>query len=619
MPVISRRRLFLASLAVGAAVSAAGGLAFAAGPPEGVWDLSDLYPSDAAWDAERAAIRAALPGLAAYKGTLGNGAAALLAALQAMSELNRRLDRLGVYANLEADADTTNDDAHERRDLATALAADFGEASAWINPEILTLGADKVAAFEAAEPGLARFRFPLANVLRQAPHTLGAEAEAILAAAQDPLNGPDDIRTQLVDADIPWPEAQLSTGKVRLDDQGYESARQSPNRDDRKLVFEAFWASYGTYKTSLAAALSSLVQGHIFQAKARKYPNSLASALSGDNVPEGVYRTLIAETRAGLPALHRYFKVRQKLLGLPDMRYYDIYPPATRLDRKFTLADDRTLVLAAVSPLGADYQATLAKATAARWMDAFPRKGKASGAYMNGSAYGVHPYLLLNLTDDYDSLTTFAHEWGHAMHTVLANRVQPYETSSYSIFIAEIASTHNEQLLAAYMERQAATKAEKLFYLDALLELLRGTFFRQAMFAEFELAIHEAAEAGKALSARTLNAMYLQLLKDYHGDGVIIDPSDAIEWAYVPHFYYNFYVYQYATSIAASAYFSERTIGGDPAVVDNYLNVLRAGGSDYPVEILKRAGLDMTSPAPYRALVAKFSRALDQVEALMAA
>jgi oligoendopeptidase F len=617
MTQMSRRDLFLAGLAIAAATSAAGGLAFAADPPD-VWDLSDLYPTDAAWDAELAAIRAALPGFGAYKGTLGKSPGDLRTALQAVSDLNKRLDRLNVYASLKADVDTTIGANHDRRDLAGTLAAQFGEATAWMNPEILAVGADKISAFESAEPGLAKFRFPLANVLRQAPHTLGAEAEGVLAASQDPLSGPGDIRTQLVDSDVPWPDVTLSTGKLHLDEQGYEVGRESPNRDDRKLVFDTFWGVYATYKTSLAASLGSLVKGHQFIATQRKYPNSLASALSNDNVPEGVYRTLVAETRAGLPALHRYFKVRQKLLGLPDMHYYDIYPPAAKLDRKFTLEDDRTLTLEAVAPLGKDYVDTLAKATASRWMDARPRKGKVSGAYMNGSAYGVHPYLLLNLTDNYESMSTFAHEWGHAMHTVLDDRTQPYETSNYSTFIAEIASTHNEQLLAAHMKAGAKTKAEKIFYLDALLELLRGTFFRQAMFAEFELAIHEAAEKGQGLSADTLTAMYLQLLKDYHGDAVIIDAPYALEWAYVPHFYYNFYVYQYATSIAASAYFSERTIGGDPKEVENYLNVLRAGGSDYPVEILKRAGLDMTTPAPYRALVAKFTKALDEIEAVMA-
>ena len=619
---LTRRTLALSSLAAASAAAlpaaALAGDAASGASSGAAWDLTDLYPNDGAWDAEQAAVRKTFPQLMALKGTLGASAQALKAALDAIYDANERIDRLGVYAGLKADADTSVSASVERRQLAIALGADFGEATAWLNPEVLALGADKVTAFEAAEPGLAKFRFPLANILRQAPHTLGSEAEGVLAAAADPLSGPDQFRSQLVSADIPWPKLTLASGPITLDEQGYEAAREAPDRAERKQVFDTFWGAYATYKTSLAAALSSLVQGHIFQAKARHYDNSLASALSGDNVPEGVYRTLVAETRAGLPALHRYFRVRQKLLGLPDLHYYDIYPPPTRIDRKFSLADDRSLTLAAVRPLGKDYVDTLAKATAGRWMDPSPRKNKASGAYMNGSAYAVHPYLLLNLTDNYESLSTFAHEWGHAMHSVLANRVQPYATSSYSTFIAEIASTHNEQLLAAYMYAGAKTKAEKLFYLDALLDLLRGTFFRQAMFAEFELAIHEAAERGEGLSADRLTSMYLKLLRDYHGDAVIIDEPYAIEWAYVPHFYYNFYVYQYATSIAASAYFSERTIGGDPKVVDNYLSVLRAGGSDYPVEILKRAGLDMTAPAPYRALVAKFTRTLDEIEKVMA-
>ena len=480
------------------------------------------------------------------------------------------------------------------------------------------MGAAKVAAFEAADPGLAKFKFQLSAVLLKAPHTLGEEAEGVLAAAESPLSGPGDIRTQLVLSDIPYPTVTLKGGPARLDAQGYTAHRGSPDRAERKQVFDAYWPVYSQYKTSLASALSGMVRGHMFRAKSRHYGNSLQAALAGDNIPEGVYRTLIAETRAGLPALHRYFDVRRRLLNLPDMHYYDIYPPVTSSDRAFTLAEARTLTLEAVAPLGKDYVDTLAKATSARWMNAYPSKGKASGAYMNGSAYDVHPYLLLNHNNNYEGVTTFAHEWGHAMHTVLARRAQPYEMSNYPTFTAEIASTHNEQLLSAHMQAGAKTKAEKLFYLDALLELIRGTFFRQAMFGEFELAMHETVEKGEALSADKLTAMYLDLLKAYHGPGVVIDEAYAIEWASVPHFYYNFYVYQYATSIAASAYFSQQTITGDPKKVENYLGVLRAGGSDYPVEILKRAGLDMTTPAPYRALVAKFTAALDEIEKVMA-
>ena len=323
------------------------------------------------------------------------------------------------------------------------------------------------------------------------------------------------------------------------------------------------------------------------------------------------------ETNRGLPQLHRYFEVRRKLLGLPDMHYYDIYPPLAKLDITFSLPETRRLTLAGVAPLGKDYVDMLAKAPASPWADYLPRKNKVSGAYMNGDAYDVHPFLLLNLTGNYDSVSTFAHEWGHAMHTLLANKAQPYETAGYSIFVAEIASTMNEQLLNSYMLAGAKTKQEKIYYLGALLELFRATYYRQAMFAEFELQIHETVEKGQALSGDGMNAMYLALLKKYHGPKVVIGPVVAVEWAYVPHFYYDFYVYQYATSIAASAYFADQVLKGGAKERDNYLGVLKAGGSDYPVEVLRRAGLDMTTPEPYRALVGKFAKTLDQIEALI--
>ncbi len=619
---LSRRDILAGALALAAtdlAANAASAQAVTpAAPAAAAWDLTDLYPSDAAWAAERQAIAAALPGLDRFKGTLGQGAAQLKLALQTMSDLQRRLGRLAVYANLSADADTRVAANQENRGLAIQLAADFGEHTAWVNPEVLTLGAARISAFEAAEPGLTPFRFALDNILRAAPHTLSPESEDVLAQAQVVLSSPQQIRTQLAESDIPWPEVELSTGKVKLDNQGYTANRIAPSRDDRRKVFEAFFGAYKGFESSLGAALTAQVQGDMFTAKSRKFESSLASATFGDNIPPEVCKTLIAETNQGLPVLHRYFELRRKLLGLSEMHYYDIYPPITKIDRTFDIAEIRKLTLEAVAPLGPDYVATLSAATAKRWMDPYSRPGKASGAYMNGDAYDVHPYLLLNLDADYEGLTTYAHEWGHAMHSVLANRTQPYPTAAYPIFIAEIASTNNEQLVAHHMFETAKTKAEKLFYLDALMEQFRGTFFRQAMFAEFELAIHEAAEKGDALSGAKFSEMYLAILKKYHGDAVVVDDVVAIEWAYIPHFYYDFYVYQYATSIAASAYFSETLLSGDPKARETYLAVLKAGGSDYPVDILKRAGLDMTSPTPYRAIIAKFARTLDKVEQVMA-
>ena len=615
----SRRDLLTAAGAL--ALTAGAPKAFAApapvaAPPE-TWVLTELFASPDAWAAERDAALKQLPVLAGFKGKLGTDAATLRAALQAMSDVQRRTMRLNTYAGLIADSDTSVAAAQERRQLAIALWGQVGEAAAYVQPEILAVGADRISAFQKADPGLGKFAFQLRDILRKAAFTLGGEAEGVIAAAATPLAGAQQIRTQLVDSDLPWPEVELSTGKLRLDQSAYTAAREAPNRDDRKLVFQTFFTAFDSYKTSLAAALSTQVQSDIFVAKAHRHGSAMEGALSdAGNVPPGVYRTLVEETNKGLPALHRYFELRRRMLGLEDLHYYDIYPPLVTLNETFDLARIRALTLEAVAPLGPDYVATLSKATASPWGDYLPRKNKVSGAYEN-DAYDVHPYLLLNLTGNYESLTTFAHEWGHAMHSILADKAQPYETSSYSIFTAEIASTMNEQLLADSMLAKAKTRQEKLFYLGQLLELMRGTFYRQAMFAEFELLIHETVEKGEALSGEGMNAMYLALLKKYHGPKVTIDPVVASEWAYVPHFYYDFYVYQYATSIAASAYFYGEVKTGGAKARDNYLSVLKAGGADYPVEVLKKSGLDMTSPAPYRALIERFSKTLDQVEALL--
>jgi oligoendopeptidase F len=617
---VSRRDLMLTGAALLAFVKGGSLSAFAQGTPGGgaAWDLTDLYPTDAAWTADKAAIQADIGRLASLRGTLGRDTGALRTALQTISDTLRKTLRLYIYASLKGDEDLRVAPNQERKQQAQDVFTAMGEATAWVEPEILAVGQQTVDRYVAAEPGLAKFRFYLANILRRAPHTLAEESERVLAASGSVLSGPNDIRDQLASSDIPRPEVRLSTGRtVRLDDQQYAINRGAANRDDRKLVFDRFWGSYKPFESSLGAALASKVRGDMFQARARRYPNSLQWALAGDNIPEGVYRTLVSAANEGLPTLHRYFALRQRMLNLPDLHYYDIYPPLVRNDRHFALADMRTTTLEAVRPLGPDYGRLLAGGTAARWMDPFPRQGKASGAYMSGSAYDVHPYLLLNLAEDYEGLSTYAHEWGHAIHTLLAKSRQPFETSDYATFTAEIASTMNEQLLARHMRTNARTREEKLFYLGMQMEQFRGTFYRQTMFAEFELRIHDMAEAGEGLSGERFTALYLELLRKYHGAGMQIDPLYAIEWAYIPHFYRTFYVFQYATSVSGAVFFAQSVLNGGVAERERYLDALRAGGSDYPTEILKRAGLDMTTPAPYRALIAEFGRVLDEAEALL--
>jgi oligoendopeptidase F len=524
-----------------------------------------------------------------------------------------------TYVGLKGDEDVRVSKYQEMSGQARDAGTKFGEATAWFAPEVLALGRDKVMSFIAASPVLkSRFDYALDDTLRQAAHTLTPEGESLLAGVGSPLSAPGQIASQLRSSDIPWPSVTLSTGQhVRLDSQGYTLTRDAPNRADRKLVFDTFWKAQGDFQHSFGATYGAKVKGDIYLAKARKYPTSLARALSGNNIPEAVYRTLVEETNKGLPQLHRYFELRRRMLKLPDMAYYDIYPPLVQLDTTYTLEQMRETVLKAVAPLGPDYVARISKATAAKWMDPWPRQGKAPGAYMNPGAYDVHPYLLLNLSHKYDGMTTFAHEWGHALHSLLANSTQVYDKSDYPIFLAEIASTLNENLLAAYMLKNAKTKEEKLYYLGQQMESMRGTFYRQTMFAEFELKAHDMAEAGEGLSGEKLTAMYLDLLRRYHGPKVAMDPVYANEWAYIPHFYNSFYVYQYATCISAASYFSRAILSGGPKERDNYLTVLKSGGSDYPTEILKRAGLDMASPAPYQAIIASFKDVLDQAEALL--
>lgn len=594
--------------------------------PAHMWDLSDLYPSDQAWTAGRGRLKAEIDTLDKYKGTLGRSAKDMLAALSAFSDVQRATTRLGAYASLKADEDVRIAANQERNQLAASLATQFGEKTSWSTPEILAIGADKVHKFETDEPELARrFGFYLDNVLRGAPHTLSGESESVLASAGDVLSQPNSIYSVLANAEAPFPSITLSDGsKVTIDQASYSRYRQSPVRADRKKVFDAFWGMWKKYEGTLGATLTAQVMGEVFNAKVRHYPNSLAAAVFPDNMPEAVYRQLVAQANAGLPTMYRYLKLRKKLLGIQDsLAYYDIYPTMFKLDhpQHFTVADSERIALEVTAAYGPEYVADLKKGFAGRWMDVLPRTGKAGGAYMQGAAYDVHPFLHLNHNYDFQALSTFVHEWGHGVHTLLTHDAQPYELSNYSTFTAETASITNEMLLDDYMVAHAANDAEKLYYLGEALELMRGTFFRQTMFAEFQLALHEEVEQGRALSGKHMSEIYCGLLKKYHGDAqgiMTIDPAYCTEWEFIPHFYYGFYVWQYATSMAGAATFADAIEHEGKPAQDRFIALLKAGGSDYPYNIYKKAGLDMASPGPYQALLARMDRTMDQIDALQA-
>ena len=611
-----------AMLTIGIFLSAEIAAATNAADPAANWDLTQLYATPAAWEASKAQVAADLPKIKAYEGRLGEGAATLRQAMDLLYGLRKEFARLSVYASLNRDENTRDTAALGRSQEIELLGADFSGATSFVRPEVISLGEAKLHAFLDADPGLAQYRFPLLEIVRAAPHTLGAEAEGVLSSAELVTEAPSSFYQILASADLPWPTIKLSDGTaVRLDQAGYSKWRAAPNRADRKAVFEAFWGAMRSYERTFGMALFSQVKADLFNARARKYPSSLAAALDDNDIPEAVYRTLVAETRANLPTLHRYFRLRARMLGISDLRYWDIYPPIVKLEKRFPLAEGKALAIAAVEPLGPDYVALFSSNLSGRYTSYYPRPGKAPGAYMDGAAYDVHPFVLMNYNEDYESVSTIAHEWGHGTHSLLANRAQPFPTADYSIFIAEIASTTNEALLLEHMLKVAQSDEERLYYLGSALEGLRGTYFRQAMFGEFELAIHEAVERGGSLTGERLSEIYGDILRRYHGqkEGVMaIDDLVTIEWAYIPHFYRDFYVYQYATSIAAGSTFSGRILRGEPGALDRYLGMLKAGGSDHPYEIVKRAGVDLATPVPYRAIAARMNSIMDRIEAILA-
>ena len=607
-------------LIFGAAIASVTALADS---PADRWNLAEIYPSVAAWNADADKLDAQMKEFGKCKGHLGDSAARLKQCLDLQADMTKRYYRMAAFSGEQLSEDTGSSAFLELDQKGDILGNRLSEAGAFVDPEILKIGKDRIAQFLKKEPALAIYRFSLDQVLRKAPHTLNDEGEALLAKFAQMDNAGSSAYSILTNADMPWPKLKLSTGEeITLDTSAYTKYREAANRDDRKNVMDTFFGAFKTYERTIGVNQYSQLKQATVYAKVRKYPDSITRALDRDNIPVAVFDTLIAQTNANLPTLHRYFRLRAKMLGVPQLHYYDIYPPLVHGDFKFPLPKGRAMVLDAVAPLGKDYVAALAYGLDNRWMDTYPRPQKQSGAHMDGYAYDVHPYVLMNYNDDYESVTTVAHEWGHAMHSYLANKAQPFVNAHYATFIAEIASTFNEELLLQQALKTATTDDERLFYLGSALEQLRGTFFRQAMFAEFERTIQSRVDKGEPLSGDAFTKVYCDILKRYHGaaEGVVaIDDAYCVEWAYVSHFEtHPFYVFQYATSIAASAQFAKMVGAGEPGALKRYLDLLKAGGSDDPYKLVKTAGVDLATPAPYQALVARMNAIMDEIEAILA-
>ena len=590
--------------------------------PQDHWNLADIYKDEAAWNADYAKVQSDLKQFEGCKGRMGASAKRFRECLDLDYAIQQRSAKLSTYSGERA-AEDTGDAARQALDQrSNVLGSAISEATSFVSPEILAIGKAKIDGFYKAEPKLAVYHHIIDDTLRTAPHTLDAKGEKVLATFSLTQGDPYNIRKIFADADMPWPTIKLSSGEeVKLTNTAFQKYRESANRDDRKLAMDSFFARWKEFEGTYGTMLYSALKEHNVYAKVRNYPDSITAALDANNLPRGVYDALIKSANANLPTLHRYFRLRAKMLGITDMHYYDIYPPLVHSDLRFPIDEGKQIVLTAVAPLGPDYVAAMRQGMENRWMDVYPRARKDPGGHMAGTAYDVHPYLLVNYQDNYESLTTIAHEWGHAMHSYYSNRNQAYANSNYATFVAEIASTLNEALLLDHVVKHAKNDDEKLFFLGNALEGYRATFFRQAMFGEFEEKIHEVVDKGEPLTGEQMTKMYAEILRRYHGDaqGVVkIDDVDTYEWEVVPHFYYNFYVFQYATSVSASSLFADWILEGKPGAREKYLKLISSGASDYPYDLVKAAGIDMATSAPYDSMAARMNRVMDQIEAILA-
>ena len=599
-------------------------------PDQYKWNLTDLYASRDAWRAKKAEVAGRLPEMAAFNGKLGKSASSLLKGLSTEMDIRKEVVRLYVYAMQMRDEDTRVAENVALFQEAEQLMNAYKAATAFIQPEILAIDPAMVEGFLASESGLEPYKPYIDNILRLKAHTRSPEVEKVLAQAGNMQATPDNVYGTFTGADFPYPEITLSTGeRVTLDPSGFAKVRSSMVKEDRYGAFKAFFSAFAAYEGTIGSLMYGQVMQHMFARDVKGYKTCVEAALDENAVPVAVYENLIRSTHENLSTLHRYLRLRQKMMGVDRLRYEDLYTPTVKsVEMSFTPEQAMDMTLKAFAPLGSDYVATLKKGYGSRWVDWFPTPGKRSGAYSEGAAFDVHPYQLLNFNGRYTDVSTLAHESGHSMHYFLSNHNQPYVTSEHAIFVAEVASTLNESLLFRDMLAGAKDDDTRLFLLNSRLDSFRQTLFRQTLFAEFELKAHQMAERGESITGAALTKMYLELLREYYGDkeGVCaVDAYCGAEWEYIHHFLaYNFYVFQYATSLTASTAISREILAEEarkPPVFktrDAYLKLLSSGSSKYPIDLLKDVGVDMTTGAPFKAAMDEMDGIMDQMENILA-
>ena len=576
------------------------------------WRLEDIYPTDEAFEQDLKKLKELLPRFEAFHGTICS-ARSFDACMKTMLEAEKICEYLFVYSRMRRDEDNANPKYQAMTDKAQSVMVELSAATSFFMPELAEKSDDELRAWANA-PGMEDYRHYLANVIREKQHILSQKEERLLALAGEVSAAPKNVFGMLNDADLRFPEVEVDGEKVEITHGRYRMLMENPNREVRRQTYEKMYGAYQANANTFAALYSASVKKDLFYARARSYPSCIEAKLYGIDVPLSVYTSLIETVHANIPAMERYLALRKKLLGLDELHMYDVYVPLIEnVEKELGYEDAKQLVLDGLKPLGEEYAGLLKEAFANKWIDVCENRGKTSGAYCWG-VYGVHPFVLLNYQNDLDYAFTIAHELGHAMHSHFSDANNSYLNAGYEIFVAEVASTVNEVLLTKYILNTTKDEKLKLFLMNNYLEQFRTTVFRQTMFAEFEKIAHEMAEAGEPLTVESLSARYAALNTLYY-PGVKQDSQIALEWARIPHFYNSFYVYQYATGFSAAVAIAEGILAGGP--VQPYLEFLKSGGRDYPIELLKIAGVDLSSPEPVRQCMKAFENTLAKFEEML--
>ncbi|MDZ4821620.1 MAG: oligoendopeptidase F [Planctomycetota bacterium] len=586
--------------------------------PADCWDLSSLYPSDAKWETAFKKWEAKLPGYKQFAGTLAKSAKQLAACLEFDLEIDLQGEQLGNYAFLKTAEDVSNSTYQDMSGRYRHVASQAGQLASYIRPEIMAIPAAKMKSYLAA-PELKPHRLTLERILRYKPHTLGEGEERLLAMQAQMSETSNQVFRQLNDSDLKFGTIKNEKGEtVELSTSSFSLFLHSPKRSVRKAAFHQYYEQYAGHENTLAAALGGSIQRDVYYAKARGYESSLGAALFHDDVPASVYDSLIESVHRHLPTLYRYFEIRRRKMKLPDIHHYDTYVPIlSEQDSKTPWNKAVKSIITALEPLGKEYCGVLEKGLNNGWCDRYPNKGKQSGAFSSGGFTG-QPYILMNYQPDVlDHVFTLAHEAGHSMHSYYSAKHQPFQYYGYTIFVAEVASTFNEQLLSRHLSAQAKTPQERAYLINRDIDAIRGTIIRQTMFAEFEKITHSLAEAGEALTVARFKSVYRELLNLYFGPDFVIDNELELECLRIPHFYRGFYVYKYATGLSAAIALSERVVNGGKEELNAYLNFLKGGCSKYPLELLRDAGVDMETPEPVDAALTRFGELVDELDELL--